>query len=305
MKDIVPLERSSPMPAVVKALRIPHWIKNVLLVVPLVVAHEWHQLEAVAVLTLAIFCFCMVASSGYVVNDLLDREADRFHPTKHKRPFARGDLRLRHGILLALVLFVTGLCLALAFLPRHVTYLLLAYLLISLLYSTYCKHRIVLDVITLAGLYTIRIFAGGASVGITVSAWLLAFSMFLFLSLAFSKRYTELAMPGTVEKGATNFRPYKTRDLEVFRSVGPASGLLSVLVLAFYVNSEAVRVLYTTPEALWLLCPLLLYWILRIWFLTVRGETDFDPVVLALRDPTSYMIGMAASLVFLFASLYR
>ena len=178
---------------------------------------------------------------------------------------------------------------------------MLAYVLTSFAYSVYLKHCIVVDVVVLAWLYAIRLLAGGASVDIPVSAWLLAFSMFFFLSLAFAKRYSELA--NTDSEDATRRRPYLVNDLAMFRSAGPACGLLSVLVLALYINSPAVRVLYPCPEALWLLCPLFLYWILRVWFLTLRATTDVDPVVLALRDPTSYVVGCVALAVLLAARL--
>jgi 4-hydroxybenzoate polyprenyltransferase len=154
----------------------------------------------------------------------------------------------------------------------------------------------------LSGLYTIRIFAGGAAVDIAVSAWLMAFSMFFFLSLAFAKRYTELAKTGEDTQGTGRSRPYTKTDLEIFRSVGPTCGILSVLVLALYINSPAVLALYHHPQALWFLCPVLLYWILRVWFLTLRVKIDYDPVMLALRDRVSYVAaGVVVLILFLAA----
>jgi 4-hydroxybenzoate polyprenyltransferase len=289
---------------VIRALRPHHWTKNLLLAVPLVVAQEWHNVRAVGMVSLAALCFCLVASSGYLLNDIFDLAADRRHPVKRNRPLAAGDLAISVAVCLSLALVAVALVCAVVFWQNHFWLLLLTYTLTSFAYSIYLKHCMVIDVVVLAGLYTIRILAGGASVDIPVSAWLLAFSMFFFLSLAFAKRYTEMAMTDKTGPLTDRSRPYLVSDLQMFRSAGPACGLLSVLVLALYINSEAVRVLYLWPPALWLLCPLFLYWILRVWFLTMRATTDFDPVVSALRDRTSYVVGIAAIIILLVARFH-
>ena len=289
---------------VIRALRPHHWTKNLLLAVPLVVAQEWHNVQAVGMVSLAILCFCLVASCGYLWNDIFDLAADRRHPVKRNRPLAAGDLAISVAVWLSVALVAVALVCAVTVWQNHFWLLLLGYTLTSFAYSVYLKHCMIVDVVVLAGLYTIRILAGGASVDIPVSAWLLAFSMFFFLSLAFAKRYTELAMRDQNGPLTRRSRPYLVGDLEMFRSAGPTCGLLSVLVLALYINSQAVRVVYSWPPALWLLCPLFLYWILRVWFLTMRATTDFDPVVLALRDRTSYVVGMAAIIILLVARFH-
>ncbi len=289
---------------VIRAMRPHHWTKNLLLAVPLVVAQEWHDMRAIGIVLFAALCFCLVASSGYLWNDIFDLAADRRHPVKRNRPLAAGDLGIVTAVWLAFALAAVALVCAFVFWDNHFWLLLLTYMLTSFAYSIYLKHCMVVDVVVLAGLYTIRILAGGASVDIPVSAWLLAFSMFFFLSLAFAKRYTELSMTDENALSTGRSRPYFVSDLEMFRSAGPACGLLSVLVLALYINSKAVRVLYSWPPALWLLCPLFLYWILRVWFLTMRAATDFDPVVLALRDRISYLLGAASAIILLVARFH-
>ncbi len=300
--NTVLVDAPNQLKAILSSCRFHHWTKNLLLAVPLIVSQQWRHLNSLGLLAIAIACFCFVASGMYLWNDLLDLAADRRHPTKWKRPLAKGDLDIPTGALLGLALLAIGVVSAFWLLPNDFGLLLVAYGLTALAYSVYFKRCLVLDVVVLAGLYTIRIFAGGATVGVTVSAWLMAFSMFFFLSLAFAKRYAELAIPREEAQVPAQARPYLVADLDIFRSVGPACGLMSVLVLALYINSPAVRVLYTQPFVLWLLCPLLLYWILRVWFLILRSRTDYDPVVLALRDPVSYVALIFAAVVLLIAA---
>jgi 4-hydroxybenzoate polyprenyltransferase len=287
--------------AVLVSLRPHHWIKNLLLAVPAVLAHVWNAPQSFFSLFVAILTFSLVASAVYVCNDLLDLPADRLHPTKKERPLAKGELPIPTAILLALSLFAAGLILGLALSSDLFLWLVVGYAATALAYSLWLKRCIVLDVVVLAGLYGLRIFAGGAVVGVEVSAWLLAFSGFFFLSLAFAKRYLELALSHHQGIPVINGnRPYSYADLEIFRIAGTACGLLSVLVLALYINSTAVRTLYRQPNLLWLLCPLLLYWILRTWVLVLRGEADSDPVVFALRDKASLAVAfLTATIVYL------
>jgi 4-hydroxybenzoate polyprenyltransferase len=292
----------SPFRAMIRSLRPHHWTKNLLLAVPLVVAQQWYNLNSLSLLAAGILCFSLIASSIYVCNDLLDLPADRRHPTKCQRPLAKGDLDIPSGLWMAVGLFALAMVLGLLLMPSDFVLLLLAYALTASAYSMYFKRRMVLDVVVLSGLYTIRIFAGGAAVDIVVSAWLMAFSMFFFLSLAFAKRYTELAKTGEDTQGTGRSRPYTKTDLEIFRSVGPTCGILSVLVLALYINSPAVLALYHQPQALWFLCPVLLYWILRVWFLTLRVKIDYDPVMLALRDRVSYVAAAVVVLILFLAA---
>lgn len=272
-----------------KALRLHQWLKNLLVFLPLFTAHR--VLEAVPALhcIVAFFAFGLCASGVYVLNDLLDLDADRRHPRKRLRPFAAGALPLWTGLALAPVLAAAGLALALAVsLPFAAT--LLTYYLLTLAYSLRLKRIVMLDVVVLAALYTLRIIGGAVVIGGGLSFWLLAFSMFLFLSLAMLKRYTELRSMLGSGKTAASGRGYAVDDIALIQSLGGASGYMSVLVLALYINSTASEALYRHQQVLWLLCPLLLYWISRVWLIAHRGQMHDDPVVFALVDRVSRVI---------------
>ncbi len=276
------------------ALRLHQWAKNVLVFLPLVLAHQVTNLPLVLAAVVAFFAFGLCASAVYVQNDLLDLEADRHHARKRFRPFAAGTLPLKFGLVLAPALLVLAVAAALALSPAFLGVLAL-YFVTTFSYSLYFKRKAILDVLLLAGLYTVRIVAGGVAVGVGVSPWLLAFSLFFFLSLAYVKRFTELReLP---LESSLRSRGYTRGDLEGLADLGVASGYIAVLVVALYINSPGVRELYGTPEVLWLLCPLLVYWISRVWLLARRGEMHDDPVVFALRDRTSYVIGVLAAVV--------
>lgn len=281
-----------------EALRPHQWSKNLLLAIPALVGQVWMQPGVITQVCLAIVAFTLAASGTYVLNDLLDVEADRRHPDKQRRPFADGRLTLMWGRIAGPLLVATGCALALVTLDSTTVRLLVIYVLASAAYSLWLKRVLLLDVILLAGLYSLRLLAGGAAAGVEVSSWLLAFSMFLFLSLAFAKRLTELEAAPHEESA----RAYRPRDRDAFAAMGPASGMLSILVLALYVSSEPVRSRYAQPDLLWLLCPLLLYWILRVWFVALRGDLHHDPVVFALRDGVSYAIVASMIAVFYLAT---
>ena len=277
-----------------RALRLHQWAKNVLIFLPLLLAHQAANLPSVLAAALAFLAFGLCASSVYVQNDLLDLEADRHHRSKRFRPFASGAFSIKSGLLLAPLLLLAAAATALLLSPAFLGVLAL-YFVTTFSYSLFFKQKAVIDVLMLAGLYTVRIVAGGVAVGVGLSPWLLAFSMFFFLSLAYVKRFTELRdLPLTA---SLRSRGYVSGDLEGLADLGVASGYISVLVVALYINSEAVQTLYRTPAALWLLCPLLLYWLSRVWLLTRRGEMHDDPVIFALKDRNSYVIGGLAVLV--------
>lgn len=283
----------------IKALRVHQWAKNLLIFVPLAAAHRVEDVAAFGACALAFVLFGLCASGGYIVNDLLDLDADRAHPRKRMRPFASGDIPIVHGLIAASVLIVGALSVAAATLPLAFAATLLIYLTTSLWYSMALKRIAMVDVLSLAGLYSVRIIGGGAAVAIVPSFWLLAFAMFLFLSLAAAKRYAELSAAHKAGKADAPGRGYSVDDLPILQASGMASGYLSVLVLALYVNSGA-SAMYRYPRVVWLLCPLLLYWINRVWLKTSRGQMHDDPVVFALTDRPSLMVfALSAALAWL------
>ena len=290
------------MSPLLRALRPHQWAKNLILLVPAVLAQVWNDPGVPSALLAAIVALSLAASGGYVINDLLDVEADRAHPEKRHRPFAAGEISRLWGVVLGVVLVLAGIGLGFRVVNPEFGYLVVVYVLVAIAYTALLKQQLLLDVIVLAGLYTLRLLAGGAATGVEVSSWLLGFAMFFFLSLAFVKRLTELNGAGSSGAGATSGRAYRPEDLDAFRSVGPAAGLLSILVLALYIASDAVLLLYPNSRELWLVCPLLLYWILRVWFLALRGELPYDPVLFALRDRVSYVVVAAIGVIVFLAS---
>ncbi|MHC4209416.1 MAG: UbiA family prenyltransferase [Planctomycetota bacterium] len=290
----------TPLWHILRALRLKHWTKNLLLFVPLVMAHRLDEIGLLLDLGLAFLSFGLIASAGYVVNDLLDLEADRAHPVRRHRPFAAGELGTAAGVGIVAGLIVAGLLVAFLWLPRTFTAMLVGYLLLTCSYSAYFKNKLLVDVIVLAGLYTYRIVAGGVAVDITVTTWLLAFSMFIFLSVAFAKRYSELRFLQAHDTKVTSGRAYLFEEMDLLLSLGPTMGCLSILVLALYISqSPEVGQLYASVPLLWFLCPVLLYWIMRLWFIARRGELPEDPVAFALTDRNSYIVGaLAVALLF-------
>ena len=291
--------------AVVKQVRPHQWAKNALLAVPLVTSHQASP-EQLTRLALGFVTFSLTASSVYVANDLFDLASDRRHAVKRRRPLASGRLSIPEGLALAGALLVGGLAGACLVSASYAAMLLL-YLTVSTLYSLVLKRKLMADVVCLAGLYTFRILTGGELAGVTISPWLLAFSMFFFLSLAFVKRYTELSstregrLPGKGQ--AAHGRGYRSDDVDLILAFGPGSGQLSVLIFCLYLNSPDVLKLYRHPKLLWLVCPLLLYWLGRVWFLARRDAMVHDPVVFALRDRVSYLVGLLTALLILAGTL--
>jgi 4-hydroxybenzoate polyprenyltransferase len=289
--------RPSRLKAMLKVMRPHQWSKNALVVVPVLLAPDrptLYQLFAAAVAALA-FSFC--ASAGYIFNDLLDVEADRAHRSKRFRPFASGDLPVTYGPPLFLLLLSASFGLAFAAgLPLEFAGMLALYFAATLAYSLVLKSKLMLDVVVLAWLYTHRVLAGGIATGIPISTWLLAFSMFMFSSLAFGKRYIELRHSMS-KGGEIKSRGYHTQDLEMVASMGPTAGYLAVLVFCLYVDSNVVRERYRVPMLLWFVAPVLLYWISRVWFLAHRGRMQDDPVKFALTDPVSWLCGFLVAFV--------
>ena len=274
-----------------RALRLHQWPKNLLVAVPLLTAHRWTDVQALTTSLTACFAFCLVASAIYVANDLMDLASDRLHDVKRGRPFASGEIGIAAGLAAIPLLLVAGWTLAVAA-SAAFAWALAAYAVIALAYSLRLKQLAVVDVMVIGGLYTLRLVGGALAIGVVMSQWLLAFSLFVFLSLALVKRHGELAkhigrdttlslLPG---------RGYRPGDAPLVAQLGTASGYLSVLVLALYLNSDTVATLYTRPLWLWALPVLLLYWITRVWLLAWRGTLAEDPLSFALRDGASYLV---------------
>src|SRR5882724_6228417 len=294
---VLPRTRSA-VSAFFRSLRARQWLKNILVFVPLITSHGLLQGAQFAKAAISFLSMSLCASFVYVVNDLMDVESDRTHRSKRKRPFAAGDLPIRVGLLTAPLLLAAGIILSLL-LPPMASVLLLTYVTTATAYTFWFKHKMLADVILLSLLYTLRILEGGAATSILVSPWLLAFSLFLFISFAFSKRVAELARVSTAEGIAG--RGYLVADLATLASLGGGSGFLACLVLSFYISSENVRVLYAHPGWLWLLLPLLLNWMGRVWIVTMRGQMSDDPIDFVTRDVVTGLTLLCGGLILLLA----
>jgi 4-hydroxybenzoate polyprenyltransferase len=307
-------EQASPLRAWTKALRLHQWAKNVLIFLPLLLAHAWNR-GLIAAAFVAFLSFGLSASATYIVNDLLDLDADRQHPRKRRRPFASGDLSAIAGVAVVGLFLAFSLVLALL-VPRVVTTLspplalivplkfvkwLVIYLVTTLAYSLRLKRAVLVDVIVLSGLYTIRILAGSAATGVVVSTWLAGFSIFFFLSLAFVKRFAELESLRERGGESPSGRGYHVADIEQLRSFGSASGYASVVVFTLYISNLDAAQLYQHTNRLWLLVPVLLLWISRLWLQASRGQLDEDPVVYAITDRRSLLLGLLVVFVVLLA----
>jgi 4-hydroxybenzoate polyprenyltransferase len=271
--------------------RLHQWSKNLLLFLPLLAAHDFGNTEAWRSLMLAFFAFSLCASAVYICNDLLDLDSDRRHQRKRMRPFASGEVPIWKGVALAPVLLVVSFILALQVNSVFVGWLF-AYFIVTSLYSFSLKKLVLLDCFTLALLYTLRILAGGATVNHELSFWLLAFSVFLFLSLAFVKRYAELELQRLNGSDKAHGRGYRTDDAGLLQSIGISSGQASVLVLALYLNTDAVTKLYQSPLVIWCAIPVMLLWIHWMWLQAHRGNMHDDPLVFIVKDLVSLLIGL-------------
>ncbi|MEK9685480.1 MAG: UbiA family prenyltransferase [Rhodospirillaceae bacterium] len=286
----------------IKAIRIHQWLKNLLLFVPLVAAHQVGNTQSLGLLIIAFFSFSLCASSVYITNDLLDLESDRIHPQKRFRPFASAKLSVLHGVIASPLLiaasFLIGVVVGVDFFI-----VLFVYLLLTLTYSFSLKRLVIIDCLTLATLYTMRIIAGAAAVSVSLSFWLLAFSIFLFLSLALVKRYAELLVQSREGKNSAHGRGYLVTDAPLLQALGVSSGYISALVIALYLRSENVISMYAQPLAIWLLIPILLFWVSWVWLKSSRGEMHDDPIVFAAKDRTSLSVAVITAFVFLYAAI--
>ncbi|GJM12428.1 MAG: membrane protein [Pseudohongiella sp.] len=279
-------EPQSAMKKFWQAMRPHQWLKNALIFLPLILSHQLNQPNLLLQACVAFVSFSLVASSVYLLNDMLDLNSDRQHQTKRQRPFASGELSLATGFLGAPMLLILGFAIAL-WLPSNFILVLLAYWLMTTLYSLLLKSLFLIDVLTLASLYTWRIIAGAAAISVVTTYYLLAFSFFLFLGLAMVKRYTEFLNLQSQGKSSIEGRGYGVENLRMLANIGGGSSLIAVAVFAFYINAPATTQLYNDPVLLWSICPLLVYLLWRIWSLAQRGELDEDPVLFAITDRRS------------------
>jgi len=292
--------RPSILRPFLKAIRPHQWAKNGLIFLPLLTSHHL-TMHTILTGVLGFICFSLAASAIYLVNDMVDVEDDRHHLEKKNRPFAKGDLTVDEGIWFSLTLLVTTIVLSYIWLPAGL-WVLSGYIALTFLYSFSLKAQAVLDVFCLSTLYAIRVLYGQVINEIEQSSWLLAFCIFFFLSLAFMKRTAEIEKTQSKKQPLTTRRGYQLEDDSLIKIAGVSSGLLSILVLTLYINSDKVTKLYVHPDFLWGSAYVLLYWKLRLWLIATRGEMNQDPVLFALRDPTSYIIG---TLVFLFGAFAK
>lgn len=273
----------------VRQLRVYQWVKNVLVLVPALLNHQVDG-PIVRSLALAFFGFSFIASGTYIANDLFDLEADRSHPQKRRRPLASGEISIAQAIAVSACLLVAGFLLGVAD-SAALALCLMSYFLLTSLYSLFLKGKPIIDVILLAALYTLRVYTGGLVSRAYVSPWLFQFSIFVFLSLALMKRYSELLKHRHRRHSEASARSYRLRDLHIVSQAGVGSGLVAGLILALYVNGQEVERLYHRPQALWVVCPLFLYWLIRAWLVAHRGNMNDDPIPFAFRDKVSYIVG--------------
>ena len=296
--------RVEPPPVALKrylyGMRVHQWLKNVLIFLPFMpVLHELHA-GLVIKAAIAFLAFGLMASSIYVLNDLLDLESDRRHKRKRTRPFASGEIPAMHGALLALGLCASSLLLSFAWLPRLFVDVLLFYMLLTTAYSFWFKRRGLVDVFALAGLYTVRVGAGAAATGLPLSFWILSFSLFVFLSLALAKRFVELSGTPAEQAQMSRDRGYHPVDVTFVLCTGVAAGQMSALLLSLYFQDQQMASRYSHPFFLWALIPVYLFWIMRIWLKAIRGVLHDDPVIFAARDWVSRLaVGIAACVLWI------
>lgn len=284
----------------IRALRLHQWSKNLLIFIPLILSHNLLNADMLLSSIKAFLAFGLCASATYVINDLLDLKDDRIHPTKFIRPFARGDIKITHGIFSIIALAFLSALLATT-VNANFSYMLLIYAVFTLSYSIWIKRIVLLDVFMLAILYTLRIFSGSVAINISESLWLLSFSIFIFLSLALIKRYSELRRAVDIGKMTVNGRDYKHDDLPLLVSMGISSGSIAPLILLIYINNGPSGILYADPHVLWVIALIILFWIARVWLLALRNQVNDDPVIFALNDKVSIICAFFVALILMLA----
>lgn len=308
VRQEVPIEQVFPKanvgPAVwLRALRVHQWLKNLLVFVPLLTGFSFMEMDKLANTIVAFLSFSFAASATYVVNDLWDLENDRAHPRKRLRPFACAQIPILHGLAVAAAMLVIAFVLAFA-VSKGFFLMLFVYLFLTSAYSWVLKEIVLVDVLMLSILYTLRILAGSVAIGVATSTWLLAFSVFMFLSLALVKRCAELL--SLVQNGAasTRGRDYQVSDLVVLWPLGVGAALSAVVVFGLFISAPETHARYASPQLLWLVAIGLVYWLARLWIKTSRGEMHDDPVIYAIKDRGSRVAVMAMIITTVIAHFY-
>jgi 4-hydroxybenzoate polyprenyltransferase len=285
------------MMTLLKLLRVHQWLKNLLIFLPMLASHRLNSPGAIGLAVLAFIAFSLCASGVYVLNDVIDLEADRQHARKRYRPIAAGTVTVQRALVIAALLLIAAAGLALR-VSALFAVTVAVYFIMTSAYSLRLKRQIIVDVMLLAALYTIRVLAGAVATLVVPSFWLLAFSMFMFLSLAVVKRYSEMLVTLSEDKQYAAGRGYRVEDMPVLLSLGLSTGIAAIVVLALYINDPATGRLYPATLWLWLVPPLMLYWISRVWMKAHRGELHDDPVIFAARDWQSLLIAGLGALCF-------
>ena len=305
VRNQVRVEREFPREEIeistwLRALRVHQWVKNLLLFVPLFTAFQFFDLHKVGTTVVAFFAYCLAASATYLANDIWDLESDRAHPRKRHRPLASAQISITKAVGVALGALVIAIALAAA-VSLEFLMMLVLYLALTTFYSLVLKNYVLLDVLMLSSLYTLRILAGSVAVGVATSSWLLAFSVFIFLSLALVKRCSELVSLKQIGENSTHGRDYRVTDLTVLWPLGVGSALCSVVVFGLFISAAETQERYASPQLLWLVAISLIYWLSRLWIKAARGEMDDDPIVYAARDGASRLIAVVVVVTFFLA----
>lgn len=266
-----------------RALRVHQWTKNVLVFTPLLTAFSFMEIGKTMDALSAFIAFCLVASASYILNDVIDLDNDRVHPRKSGRPFASARLPLLHGLAISIMGVGGGIMVAMT-VSWALVAMLLAYLVLTSAYSWTLKQFFLVDVLTLSLLYTWRILAGAVAIDVRMSSWLLAFSVFIFFSLALIKRCTELLVTQRNGDAGLSGRDYRSSDLAVLWPLGVGSALSSVVIFGLFTSSFETQQRYASPELLWLAAFGLIYWLGRMWVKTSREEMHDDPIVYSFKD---------------------
>lgn len=299
---INPNRYKTSLKIMIKGMRIHQWAKNSLLFLPIIMAHQFTDVNSLVTVLWAFISFSFCASAVYILNDLLDIETDREHPTKKNRPLASGLMSVKTAVALIFLLLLISVFISIKMLSTGFLIILIVYMISTTAYSIILKQIMLIDVIVLGGLYTLRIIAGSIASRVDVSSWLLVFSMFFFLSLAFMKRYADLILMKQNNYDEIAGRGYHIDDLDIVQKSGITSGFVAMLVLALYINSEHVIELYKSPILIWFTVPVLLYWLMRMWMVTNRGKMTDDPIIYAMRDKTTYVVMIIIVIIMLLAA---